>query len=46
MTLEILARSAGRRFRIGVGYSDARVPLGEFFQDTEARFTLGIWMDL
>ena len=42
----ILTSSSGRRFRLGVAYFDGRVPIGEFFEDTEARFTLGVWMDL
>ena len=42
----ILTRSSGRRFRLGMAYSDGRVPIGEFCEDTEARFTLGVWMDL
>ena len=38
--------SSGRRVRIGAQYDDGRVPLGEFFQDTEAWFTLALWIDL
>jgi hypothetical protein len=38
--------SGGRRWRVGVEYVDGRGPLGEFFQDSEAWFTLGIWIDL
>ena len=42
----VTTTSAGRQWRIGVQYIDGRPPLGEFFQDTEAWFTLGIWVDL
>jgi hypothetical protein len=38
--------SGGRQWRIGVQYIDGRPPFGEFFQDTEAWFTLGVWVDL
>ena len=38
--------SGGRRWRLGVQYVDGRPPMGEFFQDTEAWFALGIWIDL
>ena len=42
----LTATSNGRRWRVGVQYIDGRPPLGEFFQDTEAWFALGVWMDL
>ena len=42
----IKAKMHGRTWRIGGEYSNGRPPLGEFFQDTEARFTLGLWVDL
>jgi Protein of unknown function (DUF1207) len=41
----LAARGGGRTWRFGVEYSNGRVPLGEFFMDTEARVTLGIWVD-
>lgn len=40
------AGSGTRRWRFGVRYSDGRGPLGEFFQDTERWFTVGLWVDL
>ena len=42
----VLTRSSGRTWRVGVEYYKGRPPLGEFFQDTEAHFSLGLWMDL
>ena len=42
----LTATSGGRRWRLGVQYIDGRPPMGEFFQDTEAWFTLGVWIDL
>jgi hypothetical protein len=42
----VTTTSGGRRWRIGVQYIDGRPPMGEFFQDTEAWFTLGLWIDL
>lgn len=42
----IKTKMHGRTWRIGGEYSNGRPPLGEFFQDTEARLTLGLWVDL
>jgi hypothetical protein len=42
----VTTTSGGRRWRIGVEYVDGRPPMGEFFQDTEAWFALGVWIDL
>jgi hypothetical protein len=42
----LAAKDGGRTWRFGVEYTNGRAPLGEFFQDTEARFTLGFWVDL
>ena len=42
----LLAHSGTRRWRFGVRYSDGRGPLGEYFQDTERWFTVGLWVDL
>lgn len=42
----IESKAHGRTWRIGGEYSNGRPPLGEFFQDTESRLTLGIWVDL
>jgi len=41
----ILTTSAGKTWRLGAEYSDGRVPLGEFFWQSEARFSLGVWVD-
>jgi hypothetical protein len=41
----LAATGASRTWRFGVEYSHGRPPLGEFFQDTEARVTLGMWVD-
>lgn len=40
-----MSKGPGGTWRFGAGYYDGRVPLGEFPQDTEARCTLGIWVD-
>ncbi len=42
----LAAKTSGPTWRFGVEYSNGRAPLGEFFQDTEARLTLGFWVDL
>ena len=44
--LGLLARSGARTWRVGVGFYDGRVPLGEFFQDDERYLTLGLWLDV
>jgi hypothetical protein len=41
----VYTRSGGKVWRVGVQYSDGRVPLGEFYQNTEAWFTVGAWID-
>jgi hypothetical protein len=41
----LAATGPGRTWRFGVEYSHGRPPLGEFFQDTEARVSLGMWVD-
>lgn len=40
-----LLRSGNRQWRVGVGYYDGRVPLGEFFQDEERYLSFGLWFD-
>jgi len=42
----ITTTAGGRRWRIGVQYNDGAPPMGEFFQDTEAWFTVGFWIDM
>lgn len=42
----LVARPRGRAWRLGVVYRDGRVPLGEFFAETEAHFGLGLWTEL
>jgi hypothetical protein len=41
----LAAAGANRTWRFGVEYSHGRPPLGEFFRDTEARVSLGMWVD-
>jgi hypothetical protein len=41
----LAAAGAGRTWRFGVEYAYGRPPLGEFFQDTETRVTLGMWVE-
>ena len=38
--------SDGRTWRLGIQYYDGRVPLGEFFTETESAFTIGLWSEL
>jgi hypothetical protein len=42
----LAAKDSGRTWRLGVEYLNGRAPLGEFFEDTEARFTFGLWVDI
>jgi hypothetical protein len=35
-----------RRWRTGIGFHSGRVPIGEFFQDTETYWSLGLYIDL
>jgi len=42
----IVARANGHTYRLGVGWTDGRPPIGEFFNMTEHWFTLGFWIDL
>jgi hypothetical protein len=42
----LLARSGGRRWRLGLRWVDGRPPLGEFFQQSEQWLAFGLWMDL
>ncbi len=35
-----------RTWRIGLDLHDGRVPLGEFFQDTESSVSVGLWSEL
>jgi hypothetical protein len=42
----LATRRGGQQWRIGVEYYRGRPPFGEFYQRTEAHFTLGIWMDI
>jgi Protein of unknown function (DUF1207) len=41
----LTAKGSSLTWRIGAEYANGRPPLGEFFADTEARFTLGMWAD-
>lgn len=42
----LTAPAGERRWRVGVGYHDGRVPIGEFFQIDERFVVLGLWLDL
>lgn len=42
----LIISGAGNTWRLGIQYWDGRVPVGEFFQDTESNFTLGLWSEL
>lgn len=41
-----VASPHGRAWRFGLQYWDGRVPLGEFFADTESNLTIGLWTEL
>lgn len=41
----LLVPAGDRRWRVGLGYRDGQVPLGEFFQVDEPFFSLGLWLD-
>lgn len=38
--------TGNRTWRLGLQYYDGRVPLGEFFQETESAWSLGLWSEL
>jgi hypothetical protein len=42
----IVRRVDGRTWRFGIERYDGRVPIGEFFQDTELYYALGVWIDI
>lgn len=42
----LVTRPHGRTWRLGIQYWDGRVPLGEFFLETEAYLALGLWTEL
>ncbi len=42
----LVTRSDGRTYRLGVGWTDGRPPLGEFSFYTEQWLTFGFWIDL
>ena len=44
--LGLVTNPHGRTWRIGLQYWDGRVPLGEFFAETEPYLALGLWTDL
>jgi hypothetical protein len=44
--LGLLLPSRTRDWRIGVAWYDGRVPIGEFFQDDERYFAVGLWLDI
>ena len=44
--LGLVTRPQHRAWRFGLQYWDGRVPLGEFFQETESNLSIGLWTDL
>ena len=42
----IVTRANGHTHRFGVGWTDGRPTIGEFFQQSEGWFTFGWWIDL
>lgn len=42
----LTAPAGERRWRVGLGFHDGRVPIGEFFQVDESFVVLGLWLDL
>lgn len=44
--LGVFYPAGDRRWRAGIGFHHGRVPLGEFFQDTETWWSLGFDLDL
>lgn len=42
----VTARSGAHRWRLGLEFYDGRSQLGEFFQDNERYWALGLWLDL
>jgi len=42
----IVTRTDGRAYRLGIGWTDGRPNIGEFFDRTERWLTLGFWIDL
>jgi Protein of unknown function (DUF1207) len=45
MRTGVATKGVGRTWRFGIGFADGRPPIGEFFQDTEAHFFVGMWVD-
>lgn len=45
LQLGLLVPSGDRRWRVGLGYHDGTVPLGEYYQTDEPYIALGLWLD-
>jgi hypothetical protein len=45
LQLGLLVPSGDRRWRVGLGYHDGSVPIGEFYQVDEPYIALGLWLD-
>ena len=45
LQLGLLVPSGNRRWRVGLGYHDGSVPIGEFYQVDEPYIALGLWLD-
>lgn len=42
----LMFNTESRVWRLGLQYHDGRVPLGEFFRDTESAISIGLWSEL
>jgi Protein of unknown function (DUF1207) len=45
LQIGLLVPSGDRRWRVGLGYHDGTVPLGEFYRVDESYISLGLWLD-
>lgn len=45
LQIGLLVPSGDRRWRVGLGYHDGAVPLGEFYRVDESYISLGLWLD-
>jgi Protein of unknown function (DUF1207) len=45
LQLGLLVPSGSRRWRVGLGYHDGSVPIGEFYQVDEPYIAFGLWLD-
>jgi hypothetical protein len=45
LQIGLLVPAGDRRWRVGLGYHDGTVPLGEFYRMDESYLALGLWLD-